>query len=237
MNGPMRRGGAGALALAATCAVALCAPALSGAARHVYAPGAKAHTLNGGPGGWKATDSQSGMLGEEVCVAAGVLICPSATSTYQADGGASGEPGDGFVGTEFAVTAGVGGTGTSVWKSKSFVYRGMHGKQPRRVHFKAKRTSALTEVLTLPSATATYTAQIVPKKGGNPIEVGAGDIPAASDWTKLQIAKVSRRALKRAQRYSLEITSTYETGLVGVNKAGTLGYDNVKLVAQRKNKH
>jgi hypothetical protein len=35
------------------------------------------------------------------------------------------------------------------------------------------------------------------------------------------------------RRYSIRITSTYETGVAGVVEDGSVGYDNPRLVAKR----
>ena len=233
MDGFMKRGLVSALA--ATAVLALAGPATAGAAKQVYAPGAKAHTLNGGSGGWKATDTEAGPLGQTLCIVSGVLICPSAESSYQSEGGAKGGAGDGYVSTDFSVLVGVAGSGTSVWQSKQFTYRGVNGKKAKRLKFKVSRQSDLTELLALPNSSARYAAEIVPAAGGNTVAVGDGAIPASSDWTKLQ--KGAKGQLKRGRKYSLRITSTYETGVAGVIEDGSVGYDNPRLVAKRHHRH
>lgn len=219
--------------LTAVATATLLVPAGAGAAKQAYAPGKKAQTLNGGAGGWTASDSQEGPLGETVCVVSGVLICPTATSAYVPDGGTSGAAGDGYASTDFSVILGVAGSATSVWESKRFVYRGVNGRNPKRLKVKARLQSELTDLLALPSASASYSAEVVPAGGGSLVPAGAGAIPASADWEKLK-AKVRRKDVDRGDRYSIRITSTYETGIVGVAEEGTVGWDNLKLVAQRK---
>ena len=228
----MRRGIAAGVAIATAALFGVAGSA--SAAQHAYAPGKQAKSLNGGAGGWTATDTNEGLLGETLCIVAGVLVCPESTSTHATDGGASGAAGDGYLNAEFAVIAGVAGKGTSVWESKPFTYKGVRGKKARRVTFKAKQQSDLTELLALPSSSANYTAEIVPADGGAAIGAGDGEIPASSDWTALEAANIPAGDLKRGETYSIRITSVYETGLVGVVTDGTVGYDSVKLVASTR---
>src|SRR5215210_1395087 len=148
MDGFMKRGLVSGLAAVAV--LALTGPATAGAAKQIYAPGAKAHTLNGGSGGWKASDTQAGPLGQTMCIVSGLLVCPSAESSYQSAGGATGGAGDGYVNTDFGVLVGVAGSGTSVWQSKQFTYRGVDGRKAKRLKFKVNRQSDLTELLALP---------------------------------------------------------------------------------------
>jgi hypothetical protein len=224
-----------ALPLIALAAVALTVPASAGAVKKVY-PGGKGHTLNGGAGGWSATDSQTGPLGETLCIVAGILICPSSASAVAPDGGAHGA-GDGFARSEFSVIVGVAGTGTSVWNSKTFKYRGAKGNKARKIKFRMKRQTDLTELLALPSSGASFTAEIVRGgSSGDVVAIGDGALPASSPWTKLPKVKVKPRALKKGKRYSLRVTTEYETGLAGVVESGTVGYDSPKLVVKGKRK-
>lgn len=224
-----------ALAVAAIAAVALAVPASAGAVKQVY-PAGKGHSLNGGTGGWKAADSQAGPLGETLCIVAGLLICPSSTSAVVPDGGTRGA-GDGFAQTEFGVIVGVAGSGTSVWESKKFQYKGAKGNKARKIKFAMKRQTDLTELLALPSSSASYRAEIVPAHGsGDVIALGDGALPSSSPWTKLEEVKVPNRALKKGKRYSIQVTSEYETGVAGVIESGAVGYDKPKLIVKGKRK-
>ena len=232
MDVSVRRGITAGVAIAA--AAALGTAGSASAAQQAYAPGKQAQSLNGGPGGWTATDTNEGLLGSTLCIVSGVLICPESDSSHSTDGGASGTAGDGYLNAEFSVIAGVAGKGTSVWESKEFTYKGVKDKKAKRLTFKAKQQSDLTELLALPSSSASYTAEIIPGDGGPAIGAGDGDIPATQDWTALEATDIPANELKRGDAYSIRITSVYETGLVGVVADGTVGYDNVKLVANTR---
>jgi hypothetical protein len=214
--------------VAVVAAGALIAPGVASAAKQSYAPGKQARDFNGGPGGWTATDTSAGTL--PVCVVSGVLVCPSSTSEHQAAGGVNDS---GHLNAHFEVLVGVAGTATSVWESQPFTYKGVKGKKANSVTFKAKRSTALTELLALPSSSATYTAEIVPEGGGAAIPAGSGDLPASEDWTAVEPQSISPGDLTKGQQYSIRITSEYETGVVGVAESGDVGYDNVVLLAKR----
>ena len=223
----LRRGLVGALAAVVT--GVLIGPASADAATQAYAPGQKAKTFNGGPGGWQATDSQAGPLGETLCIVAGVLVCPSATSTHAPDGGVSGDAGDGYLNANFGVIVGVSGSGTSVYESRPFVYNGVGGQTARKVTFRMKRRANLTQLLALPDSSASYTAELV-RDGGPPIDLSAGALPASSDWTKVAAPVGS---LRKGRTYAIRITSRFETGVAGVIEEGDVSYDNVALLAKR----
>jgi len=214
--------------VAALAAGALIAPGVASAAKQSYAPSQQARDFNGGAGGWTATDTSSGTL--PLCVVAGVLVCPSSTSEHQAAGGVNDS---GHLNAHFEVLVGVAGTATSVWESKPFRYRGVKGKKANSLTFKAKRNTALAQLLALPDASATYAAEIVPAGSGAPIAAGSGDLPATEDWTAVEPQSISPGDLKKGKKYSIRITSEYETGLVGLAESGDVGYDNVVLVAKR----
>ena len=142
MDVSVRRGITAGVAIAA--AAVLGTAGSASAAKQAYAPGKQAQSLNGGPGGWTATDTNEGLLGSTLCIVSGVLICPESDSSHATDGGASGTAGDGYLNAEFSVIAGVAGKGTSVWESKEFTYKGVKDKKAKRLTFKAKQQSALT---------------------------------------------------------------------------------------------
>jgi len=207
---------------------ALIAPGMASAAKQSYAPSQQARDFNGGAGGWTATDTSSGTV--PLCVVAGVLVCPSSTSEHQATGGVDDS---GHLNAHFEALVGVAGTATSVWESKPFKYRGVKGKKANSLTFKAKRNTALAQLLALPDASAAYAAEIVPAGSGAPIAAGSGDLPATEDWTAVEPHSISPGALKKGKKYSIRISSEYETGLVGLAASGDVGYDNVVLVAKR----
>lgn len=219
-----------ASAVAVVAAGALIAPGVASAAKQSYAPNKQARDFNGGPGGWTATDTNATLGGGTLCVLSGVLLCPTAASTHQAAGGVNNT---GHLAAHFDVLLGLSGQADSVWESKRFRYRGVKGKKAKSVTFKAQRTTALTELLALPSSSATYTAEIVPKGEGAAIAAGSGDLPASEDWTPVEPQSISPGDLKKGKKYSLRITTHYETGVAGVGTNGDVGYDNVALVARR----
>jgi hypothetical protein len=215
--------------IAVVAAGALIAPGIASAAKQSYAPSKQARNFNGGPGGWTATDSNATLGGGTVCVLSGVLLCPKATSEHQAAGGV----GDtGHLNAHFEILVGVSGTATSVWESQSFTYKGVKGKKAKSVTFKAQRSTSLSELLTLPSQSASYTAEIVPEGGGGAIAAGGGDLPTTEDWDPLEPHSISPGDLTKGQSYSIRITTEYESGIVAVGGAGDVGYDNVVLVAK-----
>jgi hypothetical protein len=217
--------------VALVAAGALIAPGMASAAKQSYAPGKQARDFNGGPGGWTATDSNATLGGGGLCVLSGVLLCPTSESTHQAGGGVNDT---GHLQAHFDVLLGLSGSAKSVWESKPFTYKGVKGKQPRSVTFKTKRTTALTALLALPDASATYTAEIVPEGGGTAIAAGGGNLPATEDWAAIEPESISPGDLTRGQQYSIRITTDYSTGIAGVATDGGVGYDNVALVAKSR---
>jgi hypothetical protein len=217
--------------VAVVAAGALIAPGVASAAKQSYAPGKQARDFNGGPGGWTATDSNATLGGGTLCIVSGVLLCPTSESTHQAAGGVNDT---GHLQAHFDVLIGISGSAKSVWESEPFTYKGVKGKQPKSVTFKAKRTTSLTQLLALPDSSATYTAEIVPDGGGGAIAAAGGDLPASEDWTAIEPESVSPGDLNRGERYSIRITTDYSTGVAGVATNGDVGYDNVALVAKSR---
>ena len=216
--------------VAVLAAGALIAPGIASAAKQSYAPGKQARNFDGGAGGWTATDSNATLGGGTLCIVSGVLLCPAATSEHQATGGVGDS---GHLNAHFEILVGVSGTATSVWESKPFTYKGVRGKKANSVTFKGQRSTSLSELLTLPSQSANYTAEIVPAGGGGAIAAGGGHLPTTEDWDALEPVSISPGSLKRGQSYSIRITTEYESGLVALAGAGDVGYDNVVLVAKR----
>jgi hypothetical protein len=216
--------------VAVLAAGALIAPGIAAAAKQSYAPGKQARNFDGGAGGWTATDSNATLGGGALCILSGVVLCPEATSEHQATGGVGDS---GHLNAHFEILVGVSGTATSVWGSKPFTYKGVKGKKPSSVMFKAQRSTSLSELLTLPSQGATYTAEIVPEGGGAAIAAGGGGLPTTEDWDPLEPVSISPGDLTRGQSYSIRITTEYESGIVALAGAGDVGYDNVVLVAKR----
>jgi hypothetical protein len=212
-----------AIAASIAC-LAFAIPAAACAATAKYPPDAAARGFNGGLAGWTSTAGFEGSCLPPV-------LCPSATNSFQASGGADG---GGFIRSAYQGVVGVmaiGGTSTSVYTSPQFVYRGADGEAADMVGFGMDRRANVDELLAVSGNAATYSVRLIDDTaGGETISVIAlTTLAGANSWLGTQ-ATVDPDRLVQGHAYRIAIESTYVTG-TSTLVSGSADYDNVALSA------
>lgn len=212
----------------AACLAFLClaVPATAGAATSKYPPDPAARGFGDGLAGWTSSTGFDGNC-------AAPLLCPSATNSFQASGGADG---GGYIRSAYQGVAGVtavAGTTSAVFASPPFTYRGAGGETADAVTLAMDRRASVDELLAVEGNAATYSVRLVDlDSGGEAIPlIEPTTLAGASSWRAVPVASVDPERLARGHDYRLLITSAYTTG-TGVLVSGNADYDNVVLTAR-----
>jgi hypothetical protein len=179
--------------------------------------------------GWTAAaNEQKSLLGGPLCIEG--LTCPAVTDEFRANGGVGNS---GFVETAEGGLLGVGllAESTGTWESPEFLYLGDGGRRPTKVEFSLARRAQLSDLLSLPGAGATYTAELVDETtpAGSVVLVDAASLAGAEEWRSASTL-VSPDLLTRGDSYKVRIRTAFVTP-AAVIPAGGVGYDNVELTA------
>lgn len=212
-------------AAVAVCLVGLLIPPAAAAATSEYPPDAAARGFSGGLAGWTTSSSVEG-----TCLPP--LICPSATNSFEPEGGADG---GGFIRTSLQGIAGVnavGGRTTAVFASPRFTYRGADGEAASTVTFEMDRRANVDQFLAVAGNSATYSVRLVDiSAGGETLTVvPPTTLAGANSWRDIPAAPLGPGRLMAGHDYRILITSTYVTGTSAV-ASGSADYDNVVLGA------
>jgi len=214
-----------AASLACLAGFLLALPAVAGAATAKYPPDAAARGFTGGLAGWTSATSFEGS-----CLPP--LLCPSATNSFQASGGADG---GGFIRSAYQGVAGamaVGGTTTAVFTSPQFTYRGADGEAPGAIVFEMDRRASVDQLLAVSGNSATYSVRLIDvSAGGETLSlIAPTTLAGANSWRNAPTATLAPERLVSGHAYRIAITSTYVTG-TSTLVSGNADYDSVVLSA------
>jgi hypothetical protein len=188
-------------------------------------------TFDSGVEGWTAAaNEQNSLLGGPLCIEG--LTCPQVTDEYHATEGVGKS---GYIETKEGGLLAVGLLAESRgnWESPAFTYTGVGGQRPTKVELAIARRAQLTDLLSLPGASATYTVELVDKTtpSGTVVVVNGATLAGAEEWKSASTA-ISPSLLIEGNEYKVRIRTAFVTPAALV-PAGGVGYDNVELTANR----
>jgi hypothetical protein len=225
-----KRAGSRAHRLAVACgalAILALVPATASAVTSAYHPTQNARTFGNNAGGWTGTAAYGAGC------AAGVT-CPAIANLHRNSGGVdqSGGSNDGHLRTRLTgLTALLGATSTSTWRSPTFTYGGAGGNQPNSLAY-TMAIQANVEGLIDSGSSVTFAASLERVTAGGSIPlVPVTSIPANTGWNGVAPVALSPQDLTLGHRYRLRISTVYST-LAALIPTSTVDYDNVALVAE-----
>ncbi len=187
---------------------------------NLYHPDPEARNFATSPGGWTGSSEAEGL-----CVP--VLLCPVVSNDFESSGGAGGA-GDGYLRTEAASIASVGGTVRGIWQSPAFIYNGVGGAQPDEVTFSMARRSDVDQLLAV-LGDASYKVELV-GIGGALTVIDTTQMNDTPTFSTTPTVDVDPNQLTVGSPYLIRITSEFEVP-VSVFPNTSADYDNVVLAA------
>ncbi|MDQ2700077.1 MAG: hypothetical protein M3Y23_01975 [Actinomycetota bacterium] len=181
-------------------------------------------------GGWTPASTYSGLCG----LIPGVL-CPAITGSHQTTDGTGGD-GDGFlqdaVTGVLALPTAIGGESVATWTSPDFTYEGADGEPAENLEFSMALRSDVGDLLS--QAAATYSVDLikVSDSAETPL-IPESPVPENENWTPQTGPALDATAPELGADYRMRITTTVTVQLAGLIPAGSVGYDDVALVASR----
>lgn len=213
--------------LVATAALLLVSMAfLSGRASAATYPGGNASTFATGDGGWTSQAQYGGL-----CVPG--LTCPQLTGSFVPDGGAGGSS-DGYISMDSGTTtlAALLSTSSLTWTSPAFTYNGVNGADAEKVDLSVAVNPGVSQLLNL-GADVAVTARVVPAAGQGAGQIAIDNVSpgTTTGWRTLN-GTLSANSLDPGKQYRIELVASIG-GLAAVLPAGSIGFDDVSIIASR----